>query len=131
VIAVDTSALVAILKKEAEAELFARTIATSDECVISAVSYLESCLVMIGRGPIEAGSDVDALLSRVGARVVPLDHELATDARMAFVRFGKGRHPAALNLGDCASYALARKLGVPLLYKGDDFSKTDIRAAMR
>jgi ribonuclease VapC len=129
VIVVDTSAVVAILKKEAEAERFARAIAGAERRFISAVSLLEASLVMIGRGTVEAAEDVDALVERAAIEVVPFDQHLAVEARVAFVKFGKGRHPAALNFGDCISYALARVRGLPLLCKGDDFAKTDIDRA--
>jgi ribonuclease VapC len=129
VIVVDTSAVVAILKKEAEAERFARAIAGAERRFISAVTLLEASLVMIGRGTVEAAEDVDALVERAAIEVVPFDQHLAVEARVAFVKFGKGRHPAALNFGDCISYALARVRGLPLLCKGDDFAKTDIDRA--
>jgi ribonuclease VapC len=129
VIALDSSAVVAILKKERDADRLTAAM-VADSCVISAVSYLESCLVMIGRGSVEAGSHVDTLLQLAAARVVPFDLELAAEARAAFGQFGKGRHPAGLNFGDCAAYALARRWDIPLLFKGTDFAKTDIRPAL-
>jgi ribonuclease VapC len=130
VIAVDTSAIVAILKQENDADRLARAITKADGRIMSALNYLEACIVMVGRGTAEAAVDVDDLLQRARIDIVPLDHELSVEARAAFVRFGKGRHPAGLNLADCASYALARKHDVPLLYKGDDFSRTDVDSAL-
>lgn len=125
-IALDTSVIVAILKKEPDAERFARAIIVADGCVMSAMSYIETCLVMVGRGSAEAANDVEALIRRVGIEIVPLDLDAAAEAVSAFIRFGKGRHPAALNMGDCASFALAHSRGLPLLYKGADFAKTGI-----
>src|SRR5438045_6652092 len=79
----------------------------------------------------EAGIELDAFLERVEMDFVPFDHDQAKRARDAFVRFGRGRHPAGLNFGDCASYALAQVRGVPLLYKGEDFARTDVISAVR
>ena len=87
-------------------------------------------MVLIGRGPLERADPLDALVRRAGIQIVPYDLDLAHESRVAFVRFGKGRHPAALNFGDCVSYALARSRGLPLLYKGDDFAKTDVISAL-
>jgi ribonuclease VapC len=126
VIALDSSAVLAILIGEPEAERFARIIANADGCLLSAVSYLETALVLIGRGPVDAAEALDALAAAAAIEIVPFGGEQARAARDAFVCFGKGRHPAGLNMGDCAAYALARTRGVPLLFKGDDFSRTDV-----
>lgn len=88
-------------------------------------------MVLIGRGTPEFTKELDLLLEQVGAEFVPFNYELAKRARDAFVRFGRGRHPARLNFGDCASYALAQARGLPLLYKGDDFARTDVVSAVR
>jgi len=88
-------------------------------------------MVLIGRGTLEAAKELDAFLVQMQMEVVPFDYELAIRARDAFVRFGRGRHPARLNLGDCVSYALAQARGLPLLYKGEDFAKTDVLSAVR
>lgn len=129
---VDTSAIVAILRMEQEAETFLRAVSRADFCFISAVSVEEISLVLAGRlgGP-EAWDGLDAFLARSEIQVVPFDHGLALLARDAFVRFGKGRHLAALNLGDCASYALAKGRELPLLFKGNDFARTDIAPALQ
>ncbi len=127
---VDTSAIIAILRMEPEADAFMRAIARANPCLMSALSVEEASLVLAGRwtGP-EVWRGLDQMLDRGGIEIVPLDHQLALAARDAFIRFGKGRHAAALNLGDCASYALAKSRGLPLLFKGDDFARTDISSA--
>ena len=77
-----------------------------------------------------AAAGLPNLLERVGIEIVPFDRGLADQARSAFLRFGKGRHPAGLNMGDCAAYALAKSRGLPLLYKGGDFARTDVASAL-
>lgn len=130
-IVVDTSALIAILRREPDADVFLRCIAEAGGCLVSAVSQLEASLVLAGRtGDRSAWRDLDALLRRAAMQVVAHDAALAETARDAFLRYGKGRHPAALNFGDCASYALARSRALPLLFKGDDFRRTDLIAAV-
>jgi ribonuclease VapC len=127
VIVVDSSALIAILRREPEADSFLRTIAMAEGCLLSSVSLLETGMVLAGRtGDVAAWVDLDALIARAAMQVVPQDAELAYEAREAFLRYGKGRHPAALNLGDCASYALAKSRSLPLLFKGNDFPATDL-----
>ena len=106
-------------------------ITDSDSCFLSAVSYFEASMVLIGRATPEAGIELDSFLERVGIEFVPFDQEQAKRARDAFARFGRGRHPARLNFGDCVSYALAQARGLPLLYKGEDFAKTDVVSAVR
>jgi len=130
VIVVDTSALIAIIKKEPDAARFERAIGDAEAAVISAVSVLEAAMVVTGRGPAEFGQALDMILDELKIAVVPFDAHLAVLARDAFVRFGEGRHPAGLNMGDCASYALARANDLPLLFKGNDFSQTDVRPAL-
>jgi len=84
---------------------------------------------MIGRGLPQVADRLDALVLDLAIEIVPFDEELARASRAAFVRFGKGRHPASLNLGDCVSYALAQTRGLPLLYKGNDLARTDVVSA--
>ena len=130
-IAADSSAIVAILRREPEADAYLRCLTVADGCLLSAVSLLEISMVLAGRdGGGDRWTELDALISLAGIEVVPLDAALGDAARRAFLRYGKGRHPAALNLGDCASYALAQSRGVPLLFKGEDFARTDIVAAI-
>ena len=126
-IVVDSSALVAILRREPEADRFLQVIAAADRCLLSAVSLLATSMVLAGRtGDSTAWAGLDGLVARAGMEVVAQDAEQATLARQAFLDFGKGRHPAALNLGDCATYALARSRALPLLFKGEDFTQTDL-----
>lgn len=130
-IGIDTSAIIAILQYEPEADAFLRCIAGSDAVCLSAVSLQEASMVLAWRtGDEGAWQELDALIKLYSIEVMPHTEELSEIAREAFLRFGKGRHAARLNCGDCASYALARKYGIPLLFKGTDFAKTDIVAAL-
>ncbi len=129
-IVVDSSALIAILRREPEADSFLQVIAAADGCLLASVSLLETSMVLAGRtGDATSWSELDALVARAAIEVVAQDAGLAEEARETFLRYGKGRHPAGLNLGDCASYALAKARDLPLLFKGNDFSKTDLTAA--
>ncbi len=130
-IVLDSSALVAIMRDEPETELFLQAIATANARLFSSVNYLETCMVLAGPKAAEAvWRPLDAFLARAGVAVTAFDQEQALAAREAFMRFGKGRHPAGLNFGDCAAYALAKSRSAPLLFKGDDFSRTDITPAL-
>jgi ribonuclease VapC len=129
-IAVDTSAVIAILFAEPESEAFRRRISIESAC-LSAASLQEASMVMAGRRGNEAAwRRLDEFIRDAPLEIVAYDRELAEIGRLAFLRFGIGRHPARLNCGDCASYALARKYNIPLLFKGGDFAKTDIVAAL-
>ncbi len=129
-IVVDSSALIAILRREPEADSFLQVIVGAEGCLLSAVSLLETSMVMAGRtGDAARWAELDALIARADMQVVAQDAGLTEEARRAFLRYGKGRHPAALNLGDCASYALAKARNLPLLFKGNDFPNTDLAAA--
>lgn len=131
-IAIDTSALIAILFSEAEADAFERRIVVEPVCM-STVSLQEASMVLAGRRPDRGPASwqrLDELIHDTPIEIVGYDREQAEIGREAFVRFGKGRHPARLNCGDCASYALAKSLGIPLLFKGTDFAKTDIVPAL-
>lgn len=125
----DTSAVVAILFREPEAALFAGFIRDADRCLISAGSYLELSIVMERQTEPDAERQRDIFFRRAGIIVEPFTVEQAHIARQAYHDFGKGRHPAGLNFGDCFSYALAKLTGEPLLFKGDDFKKTDLVSA--
>lgn len=129
-IAVDTSALIAILFLEPEAEVFQHRLSLEEVC-LSAVSLQEASMVLAGRLRDEtAWDELDDLIRTTPIEVVSHDRVLAELSRWAFARFGRGRHPAALNCGDCASYALAAHRHIPLLFKGTDFAKTDIVPAL-
>lgn len=130
-IAIDTSAIIAILKGEHGAGVFAHAIAEAERCFFSAVGFLEASMVMIGRGAPVLADRLDGLVRELDIQIVPVDEKLVRESRAALIRFGKGRHPAGLNFGDCVSYALAHSRGLPLLYKGDDFAKTDVISAVR
>ena len=126
---IDTSALVAIALDEPEAPEFERRIADASVRLISAATLLEAAMVIETRLGEAGGGELDLWLHKAGVEIVAVDAELADQARRAWRRFGKGRHPAGLNFGDCFSYALAALTREPLLFKGRDFSKTDVRAA--
>ena len=123
---IDTSAVLAILQDEPERRRFAESIEAADTRWMSAATWVESSLVVEARYGSDGLRDFDRLMERIAVEIVPVDLEQARAAREAFRRFGKGRHPAGLNFGDCFSYALARMLGEPLLFKGTDFSQTDL-----
>ena len=124
---VDTSAVLAILQDEPERRRLNEALEAADSRVMSVATFVEASLVIESRFGAEGLHHLDQLIDRAGMVLAPVDLEQARVARAAFGRFGKGRHPAALNFGDCFSYALAQVLGEPLLFKGDDFSHTDIR----
>lgn len=125
---IDTSALLAILLAEPEAESFSRVIAADPKRLVSALSALEAAIVIHARKGPAGTRELDLLLHSAGVTIVSLDQEQVFLARTAYETFGKGHHPAALNLGDCCSYALSRSSGEPLLFKGNDFSRTDVAA---
>jgi len=123
---IDTSALLAILQDEAERRAFNEAMETADSRSLSVASFVEISIVIEARHGAEGIRHLDRFLDRANVTVVPMDLEQGRLARQAFSRFGKGRHEAGLNFGDCFSYALAQVLGEPLLFKGEDFSRTDI-----
>jgi ribonuclease VapC len=125
----DTSAVLAVLQDEAERTEFVALIEQSSRRLMSAVSVLEAAMALEGRKGDDAGFDLDLFLQRASIETVPFDQEQLMVARTAFRRFGKGRHAAGLNFGDCASYALAQCSGEPLLFKGSDFAATDVARA--
>jgi ribonuclease VapC len=122
---INSSAVMAVLRREPEAAAFAVAIAQAEMRLISAASLLELGMVAESRG--RAGArELDDFLDRWRFEIVPFDAEQAVLAREAFRHFGKGRHPARLNFGKCIAYALSKASGEPLLSKGDDFAKTDV-----
>ena len=128
-IVVDASALIAILDKEPDAALYAEAIAEADPPLISTATLLEVNIVMLNRHGIKAARMVDRLIKEAGFQVESFTAQQAEFAREAYARYGKGQKTAGLNYGDCFSYALAKATGLPLLFKGQDFSKTDIISA--
>jgi len=123
---IDTSAVLAILQREPERRTYLEAIEAADTLRMSVASYVEGSIVIESRYGPEGLRDFDRLISRAGIELVPVDEEQGQLARSAFSRFGKGRHRAGLNYGDCFSYAAAISLGEPLLCKGDDFIHTDV-----
>lgn len=123
---IDTSVVLAILNDEPERRAFNEAIEAADSRSLSAASFVEVSIVVEARFGAEGVRHLDRLLERADVTVVPVDLEQGRLARQAWSRFGKGRHEAGLNFGDCFSYALAQVLGEPLLYKGEDFSRTDV-----
>lgn len=126
---VDTSALVAVILGEPDAERYLDAMAAADELSVSAASLVEALIVVEAKQGPEASDDLQALLAELEARVEPLDESQVILASRAWRRFGEGRHPAGLNLGDTFAYALATATGRPLLYKGADFDATDVAKA--
>ena len=126
---IDTSALLAILLNDPERRRYNKLIAASRKRLLSAASLVETGMVLEVRSGEGAGRELDLFLHRAKFEVVPLDADQAEIARTAFRHYGKGSHPAGLNFGDCLAYAAAKATGEPLLFKGGDFSKTDIPAA--
>jgi len=126
---IDTSAIVAIAQNEPEATAFEKLVAADPVCLIASATLLEAAIVMEARMGEAGGAYLDLWIAKAGVEIVAVEAEHADQARRAWRRYGKGRHPAGLNYGDCFSYALARLANEPLLFKGDDFPQTDIPAA--
>jgi ribonuclease VapC len=128
-VVVDTSAVLAVLFGEEDAEGYVRALAGGGRMLMSAFSVLECGIVVEARKGESGGRELELLLARAGIETVALTPDHVALALDAWRHYGRGRHPAALNIGDCCSYALARYAGEPLLYKGTDFSRTDIQAS--
>ena len=126
---VDTSAVLAVLFDEPDAERYVRALAGASRCRMSVVSFLEAAIVLESRAGAAAGPNLDLLLERAPIELEPVTPEHAQAARRAWRRFGRGNHRAALNFGDCFAYALAEATREPLLFKGQDFALTDIDTA--
>jgi ribonuclease VapC len=126
---VDTSALVAILTDGPERRAFNEWIAAAPVRLVSAATLLETAIVIESRKGEHGGRELDLFLHRAGFEIVPVDEDQVEIARTAYRNYGKGRHAAGLNFGDCFSYALAKQRGEPLLFKGSDFALTDVAQA--
>jgi len=127
---IDSSALVAILLKEPEALRLTSAIAQSTARRLPSSCFLEASMVLLGRREENGLRDLDLYIARGQMEIVAFTESQARIARTAFKRFGKGRHPAQLNFGDCMAYALAKETGEELLFKGTDFTQTDIAVAL-
>ena len=125
----DTSALLAVLFREPEAKRFAEAISSAAVVRLSSASYVEAAINVDRNGDEERRAKLDSILAELSIQIEPVTVEQAFLARQAFVLFGKGRHKAGLNFGDCFTYALAKKYREPLLFKGGDFGYTDLESA--
>jgi ribonuclease VapC len=123
---IDPSAVLAILQNEPERRAFNEAIEAAESCSMSAASFVESSMIIESRYGADGVRDLDLFIAKAQIPLVPVDIEQAHLARQAFRQYGKGRHRAGLNFGDCFSYALARALAEPLLFKGDDFGQCDV-----
>ena len=126
---IDTSALVAVLDQESEAQRIVRTLASAPERILSAANLVEVGIVMQARRGDDGARDLDLLLAKLRVDIAAVTANQADIARKAFRRYGRGRHAANLNFGDCFAYALAKETSAPLLFKGDDFGQTDVMVA--
>lgn len=126
-IAVDTSALMAIVLNEPEADAFMAVLAAEDELLISSGTVAEALIVAFRRN---VGEEMERLIDGLGFEIVSVTPAAARRVARAYTRWGKGLHPAALNFGDCFAYELAMGRGCPLLFVGDDFARTDVRRAV-
>ena len=126
---IDTSALVAVLLNEPGAPRISEAIELASVRLLSVANFLEAAMVIESRKGEAAGRELDLALYRATIEVVPVDQDQAEIARLAWRRYGKSRHAAGLNYGDCFAYALARQRRLPLLFRGDDFARTDIPRA--
>ncbi len=124
---VDTSALISLLLDEADAPRIARAIEAASVRLISAANFFETSMVIESKKGDAGGRELELLLYRSMIEVIPADQDQTEIARRAWRRYGKGRHPAALNFGDCFAYALAKQRQLPLLFRGNDFARTDIQ----
>ena len=123
---IDTSALIAILQEGTERRAFNEAIEAAERRVVSTASFVEASMIVEARYGPDGVRDLDLFIAKAGIELVAVDADQAYVARAAFRTYGKGRHPAGLNFGDCFAYALARTLDEPLLFKGTDFSLTDV-----
>lgn len=124
---IDTSAIVAILGNEPGAEALRQAIVADPVRLVPATCLLEARMVVASRRGEHALAEIDLMLAKIEASIIPIDADLVEIATQAWLAYGKGRHPAGLNFADCLSYALAKRAKDTLLFVGEDFSKTDIR----
>src|ERR1700755_2189692 len=122
----DTSAILAILQNEPERRKFNEAIEAAETRSLSTASFVECSMIVESRYGADGVRDLDLFIAKAHVSLVPVDEEQANFARRPFQKFGKGRHPGGLNFGDCFSYALSKSLDLPLLFKGNDFSQTDV-----
>ena len=122
----DTSAVLAILQNEPQRRQFNEAIEAADTRSLSTASFVECSMILESRYGADGVRDLDLFIANAQVSLVPVDEEQADLARRAFRKYGKGRNPAGLNFGDCFSYALSQALETPLLFKGSDFSQTDV-----
>jgi ribonuclease VapC len=127
---VDTSAVLAVLFAEDDAAAYSRAISEAESRRMSAANFVEAAIVVEAQTRSGGSRQFDAFIRRAGVVIEPVTEEQAHVARQAYSDFGKGRHRAGLNFGDCFAYALAKVTGEPLLYKGEDFKRTDIEPAL-
>ena len=127
---IDSSALLAILFAEPDANRYSDAIAAAVTRLISAANLLETGIVIDNQVSPAAGRQLDRLVAQADIATVPVTAAHVAIARQAYLDYGRGNHPAALNFGDCFAYALAKATGEPLLFKGDDFSRTDLKSAL-
>lgn len=125
---IDSSAIVAVLLNEKNAAQIAQAIEAASQRLLSTATLLEASIVIESRKGEAGGRELDLLLYRAAIEIVAVDQDQVETARIAWRHFGRGRHLAGLNYGDCFAYALAKSRGLPLLFQGDDFSQTDIDA---
>ena len=126
----DTSAVLGILFRETDFEAFERAVADAPICRISAADFVEASIVLESRGGDAVIRQFEAFFREARIQIEPVTAEQALLARQGYSDYGKGRHPAGLNFGDCFSYALAKATGEPLLFRGEDFRQTDIQPAL-
>jgi ribonuclease VapC len=129
-VVLDTSVLIAILCDEPNAPVYEEAIELDPVRLLSTASFLEAAIVIEARYGPAGGRELDLLLHAAGVELVAVNREQAELARRAYREFGKGQHAAGLNYGDCFAYALSRASGEPLLFQGNDFSRTDVRQAL-
>jgi ribonuclease VapC len=126
---IDTSAIVAILRNEPEAERLERALVADQIRLVPATCVLEARMVLVSRRGEHALAEIDLWLKKIEAAIIAVDADLVDLATQGWFTYGKGRHPAALNFADCISYALSKRADEPLLFIGNDFAQTDIEAA--